>query len=61
MSSKTLFIFILVVLESVEFISSELFTNTWAVEITGELDTAKQVAKEHGYDIVKKVWFYRTI
>ena len=42
--------------ENVKFTNSEShFTNTWAVEINGGLETAKEVAREHGYEIVRQV------
>ena len=31
------------------------FTNTWAVEIKGGPEKAKQVARDHGYEIVRQV------
>ena len=57
MSSNKLFTLLFLILAKVEFINSEHFTNTWAVEIKGGPDTVQQVAKEHGYDIFRKVRF----
>ena len=42
--------------QNVKFTRSEShFTNTWAVEIKGGPETARQVAKDHGYEIVRQV------
>ena len=35
--------------------SESHFTNTWAVEIKGGPETAKKVATDHGYEIVRQV------
>ena len=35
--------------------SDSHFTNTWAVEIKGGPEKAEQVARDHGYEIVRQV------
>lgn len=45
------------VLSSTQCVAAEYYTNTWAVQIEGNTETAKRLAAKHGFVLLDQVVF----